>query len=63
MPYGLQGSNAGTAVAAALTGGVNASARLRAALPAESAPAPEYVPLLVSRLGTEPDFFVRDMLT
>lgn len=62
MPYRLQGSNARTAVVAAMTVGVNASARLRAALAAGSAPAPEYVPLLVSRLGTEPDFFVRDML-
>ena len=63
MPHELQESNARTAVAAALSGGVNASVRLRAALAAGSVPALEYVPLLVGRFGVEPDFYVRDMLT
>ncbi|MFW5419260.1 HEAT repeat domain-containing protein [Nocardiopsis sp. CNT-189] len=39
------------------------SARLQAALAAGMRPAPEYVEVLVERCGTEPDFYVRDMLT
>ncbi len=39
------------------------SARLRAALAAGTGPAPTLVEPLVQRCGTEPDFFVRDMLT
>lgn len=40
-----------------------ASARLQAALTAGSTPDPEYVEVLIERCATEPDFFVRDMLT
>lgn len=39
------------------------SARPRAALAAGTGPAPTLVEPLVQRCGTEPDFFVRDMLT
>ena len=41
----------------------SASARLQAALTAGTHPDPQYVDLLVARCATEPDFFVRDMLT
>ncbi len=41
----------------------NPSARLRAALTAGTRPDPAYVDALVARCATEPDFFVRDMLT
>lgn len=41
----------------------NASARLRAALQAGTAPEPGDAEVLVRRCGVEPDFFVRDMLT
>lgn len=37
--------------------------RLRAAMDAGTRPDPADVPVLVERCGTEPDFFVRDMLT
>ncbi|MGW4219120.1 HEAT repeat domain-containing protein [Streptomyces bacillaris] len=40
-----------------------ASVRLRAALAIGSAPDPRYVGPLVERCATEPEFFVRDMLT
>jgi HEAT repeat protein len=39
------------------------SARLQAALTAGTSPNPAYVDVLVTRCATEPDFFVRDMLT
>jgi HEAT repeat protein len=39
------------------------SARLQAALTAGTHPDPAYVDVLVARCATEPDFFVRDMLT
>ncbi len=39
------------------------SVRLRAALRAGSAPAPDYIDPLIERCAVEPDFFVRDMLT
>lgn len=41
----------------------DASLRLRAALAAGSGPMPADVPVLIAHCGTEPDFFVRDMLT
>ncbi len=41
----------------------DASLRLRAALAAGSDPMPADVPVLIAHCGTEPDFFVRDMLT
>ena len=41
----------------------NTSARLQAALTAGTQPDPAYVDGLVARCATEPDFFVRDMLT
>ncbi|MBO3085961.1 HEAT repeat domain-containing protein [Cellulomonas fengjieae] len=41
----------------------SSSVRLRAALAAGSAPAPDDIEVLVARCGVEPDFFVRDMLT
>ncbi len=41
----------------------SASVRLQAALSAGSAPDPRFVDPLVRRCATEPDFFVRDMLT
>ncbi|GAB3300916.1 HEAT repeat domain-containing protein [Epidermidibacterium keratini] len=41
----------------------NSSARLRAALTAGTYPDPEYVDVLIEQSATEPDFFVRDMLT
>lgn len=41
----------------------NASIRLRAALQAGSTPDNTQIGPLVDRLGAEPDFFVRDMLT
>ncbi|GAA0652277.1 HEAT repeat domain-containing protein [Streptomyces thermocarboxydovorans] len=40
-----------------------ASVRLRAALAAGTAPDPRFVGTLVERSATEPEFFVRDMLT
>ncbi|MFD5974965.1 HEAT repeat domain-containing protein [Streptomyces bacillaris] len=40
-----------------------ASVRLRAALAIGSAPDPRYIGPLVERCATEPEFFVRDMLT
>ncbi|MFD3957041.1 MULTISPECIES: HEAT repeat domain-containing protein [Streptomyces] len=40
-----------------------ASVRLRAALAIGSAPDPRYIGPLVGRCATEPEFFVRDMLT
>ncbi|MBA5849310.1 HEAT repeat domain-containing protein [Gordonia amicalis] len=40
-----------------------ASTRLRAAMAAGTEPDPRLVDDLVARCGTEPDFFVRDMLT
>jgi HEAT repeat protein len=39
------------------------SVRLRAALAAGTAPDPRFVGKLIERCGTEPEFFVRDMLT
>src|SRR5690606_31417265 len=39
------------------------STRLRAALAAGTQPRPEFVDALVAQCATEPDFFVRDMLT
>ena len=41
----------------------NASIRLRAAMVAGTAPDSAHIGPLVDKLGTEPDFFVRDMLT
>ncbi|MFF8830868.1 HEAT repeat domain-containing protein [Streptomyces sp. NPDC015131] len=41
----------------------DASVRLRAALDAGSTPDPRYIEPLVERCATEPEFFVRDMLT
>ncbi|MEU5776330.1 HEAT repeat domain-containing protein [Streptomyces venezuelae] len=41
----------------------NSSLRLRAALAAGTAPDARYVDALVERSATEPEFFVRDMLT
>ena len=41
----------------------NPSARLQAALTAGTSPDQAYVDVLVTRCATEPDFFVRDMLT
>lgn len=41
----------------------DASLRLRAALAAGSNPMPADVPVLIAHCRTEPDFFVRDMLT
>ncbi|QES39573.1 hypothetical protein DEJ49_00040 [Streptomyces venezuelae] len=41
----------------------NSSVRLRAALAAGTSPDPRYVDHLVERSATEPEFFVRDMLT
>ncbi|MBO1016017.1 HEAT repeat domain-containing protein [Achromobacter sp. SD115] len=41
----------------------DASVRLAAALRAGTTPDPATIPLLVTRCGMEPDFFVRDMLT
>jgi HEAT repeat protein len=49
-------------VARALTA-AEASVRLRAAQAAGTRPEPSRLGLLVERCGTEPDFFVRDMLT
>ncbi|MFG3256714.1 HEAT repeat domain-containing protein [Streptomyces sp. NPDC048172] len=40
-----------------------ASVRLRAAMAVGSAPDPRYVEALVERCASEPEFFVRDMLT
>ncbi|MEE4025302.1 HEAT repeat domain-containing protein [Gordonia sp. PKS22-38] len=44
-------------------GADDASQRLRAALAAGTAADERLVPVLIERCGTEPDFFVRDMLT
>ncbi|MFI7322030.1 HEAT repeat domain-containing protein [Streptomyces venezuelae] len=41
----------------------NSSVRLRAALAAGTSPDPHYVDHLVEQSATEPEFFVRDMLT
>lgn len=41
----------------------NASIRLRTAMMAGTAPDSIHIAPLVDRLGAEPDFFVRDMLT
>ncbi|RFU43186.1 HEAT repeat domain-containing protein [Actinomadura logoneensis] len=41
----------------------DASVRLRAALAVGTAPDPRFVETLVARCATEPEFFVRDMLT
>ncbi|CAN5124099.1 HEAT repeat domain-containing protein [soil metagenome] len=44
-------------------GDPSASARLQAALSAGTHPDPSFVDALVERCATEPDFYVRDMLT
>ncbi|TDC34897.1 HEAT repeat domain-containing protein [Micromonospora sp. KC213] len=41
----------------------NSSVRLRAALAVGAAPDPRFVDTLIERCATEPDFYVRDMLT
>ncbi len=51
-----------TALAAALTH-PDSSVRLRAAMAAGTSPDPDLLESLVDRCATEPDFFVRDMLT
>lgn len=52
----------GARLRSALRGG-DASGRLQAALTAGTRPDPQYIDVLVERCGSEPDFFVRDMLT
>ncbi|PJJ63274.1 hypothetical protein CLV54_0933 [Compostimonas suwonensis] len=47
----------------AALGSPDSSARLQAALSAGTNPDPGYIEILVERCATEPDFFVRDMLT
>ncbi|MGO1538940.1 MAG: HEAT repeat domain-containing protein [Leucobacter sp.] len=42
---------------------VDPSARLQAALTAGSTPHPDHVAVLIAQCRTEPDFYVRDMLT
>jgi HEAT repeat protein len=44
-------------------GAANSSTRLQAALTAGTRPDPDHIEALVARCATEPDFFVRDMLT
>lgn len=44
-------------------GASTSSSRLQAALTAGSTPDPSYLPILIARCATEPDFYVRDMLT
>lgn len=58
---GVEGSQEG-AVARGLSH-PTVTVRLRAAMRAGSAPAPEYIDPLIQRCAVEPDFFVRDTLT
>lgn len=55
-------STLNTHLVAALTSN-DASTRLKAALDIGSNPEPDLIDILVARCGTEPDFYVRDMLT
>lgn len=62
VPIGTPHNDQNTRLRTALSA-PNSSIRLRAALAAGTTPDPSFVLVLVERCESEPDFFVRDMLT
>ncbi len=62
VPIGTPHNDQNTRLRTALSA-PNSSIRLRAALAAGTTPDPSFVRVLVERCESEPDFFVRDMLT